>query len=566
MPWSTSNHEVIPDQEFLLPDSTMHPYLWAFLKSDGAIFKESEGDYKDVRDNLLIAINKFSGRPIKGQKPKTDVSSSRLRTWKQLFERSGFLTVGSDNILRTSPFGKAVATLFEDLSLRLGGANNHLTKLAISILNRYPLRNPLEATTTLKDYPNDADIFPYRAIWETMKSLDNKIHWQEMNYCIMHLFYNAEIKGTIKAIREARLNGGDDYGSNPKEWLEGEPAVEENDQTRRRITPWLSRAGFGGLLIEESTEDGWWQIRQGKEDFIDEALNESINVPESALSDGDAFFVWLTKSHTTNSSFKREGHDKSLIEKSLDLVDRYKRKRIICFSGIPATGKSRLARIVCEQLVDGDPYRFIEVQFHESTSYEDFVEGFTPNIDGNGFKLTDKTLKKIVSRARSDPQGRNYVLLIEEFSRANIHAVLGELLTYVEHRNRRFTLALSQEEIFIPDNLIILATMNPRDKSALQLDDAIIRRLCKVDVPPSPQALRQMLDSYDNTSELEQLANWYNEHYPLLPFGHGVFADSQNKEDIISAWETTAVPMLEDAIGVINEEYNEAYQSFPWQS
>ena len=66
MAWSVSNHEVIPDQEFLLPESTMHPYLWAFLKSDGDRFSEAEDGYATLREHLAVAVNRFGSRSVRG--------------------------------------------------------------------------------------------------------------------------------------------------------------------------------------------------------------------------------------------------------------------------------------------------------------------------------------------------------------------------------------------------------------------------------------------------------------------------------------------------------------------
>ena len=178
MSWSTANHEVIPEQEFLLPDSTMHPYLWAFLQSDGEIFKESVDDYEAVRKNLATAISRFHGRPVKGRAPTDEVKASRLRTWKPLFERAGLLTVNKDGILQVSPFGRAVRDLFGDLANRITGANEHLSQWAITVLGRYPLLNPLEgAEGGNGPYPADSDLLPFRAIWQAARQLGDKLHW-----------------------------------------------------------------------------------------------------------------------------------------------------------------------------------------------------------------------------------------------------------------------------------------------------------------------------------------------------------------------------------------------------
>src|SRR5207245_8283846 len=75
-----------------------------------------------------------------------------------------------------------------------------------------------------------------------------------------------------------------------------------------------------------------------------------------------------------------------------------------------------MLRVVADQLTDGDPLRLKDIQFHESTTYEDFIEGFVPRPNGQGFERRDKTFRIINQRALDDP-GRIHVLLIEEFTR-----------------------------------------------------------------------------------------------------------------------------------------------------
>jgi hypothetical protein len=224
-----------------------------------------------------------------------------------------------------------------------------------------------------------------------------------------------------------------------------------------------------------------------------------------------------------------------------------------------------LARIVADQLTDGDPQRLKDIQFHESTSYEDFIEGFVPRLDGQGFERRDKTFRIINQRAIDD-RTRTYVLLIEEVTRANIHSVLGELLTFVEHRSRKFTLSLSQEETAVAANLVIIATMNPRDRSALTLDDAIARRMHRIQVPPSVQSLRTMLQGKMAPSDLDLLARWFEENTTVLPFGHGVFSGARSAAHLASIWEGTVVPLLLDALGQIPDAYKSAYDSFPFRN
>ena len=149
-------------------------------------------------------------------------------------------------------------------------------------------------------------------------------------------------------------------------------------------------------------------------------------------------------------------------------------------------------------------------------------------------------------QALDDPK-RRYVLLIEELTRANLAAVLGELMTYLEHRNRPFISVYSRKPVFIAQNLTILATLNPTDRSAIDLDAALIRRLRIIRFPPSPEQLKEMLAgraiSEAAIGRLQMLfiecqKQFPNEYEHLMPFGHGIFADvQQERPDLFSLWQ-----------------------------
>jgi len=104
----------------------------------------------------------------------------------------------------------------------------------------------------------------------------------------------------------------------------------------------------------------------------------------------------------------------------------------------------------------------------------------------------------------------------------------------------------------IAGNLTILATMNPQDRSALEVDDALIRRLRIVECPPSVDQLKEMLaESLPNRGEeesgqliIEKLTHLFEEckkRYPdtfndLMPFGHGIFSGISSEDDLRELW------------------------------
>lgn len=166
----------------------------------------------------------------------------------------------------------------------------------------------------------------------------------------------------------------------------------------------------------------------------------------------------------------------------------------VILSGPPGTGKSYFAERVAHTIA-GDANAVTVVQFHASYQYEDFMQGFAPIEGSGGFELVDKVFS-LACKAAIARQKVQHVIVIDEISRCDVARVFGEALTYMEvdKRGKKFTLA-SGDPLVVPENLTILATMNPWDKGVDDLDVALERRFAQIDMPPDPVALRAMLDT-----------------------------------------------------------------------
>lgn len=236
-----------------------------------------------------------------------------------------------------------------------------------------------------------------------------------------------------------------------------------------------------------------------------------------------------------------------IIDEVVNAATRFGEKYLIALAGVPGTGKSHVA-LRAAQRISGHPLFLKQIQFHQAFTYEDFVEGLAPNSSG-GYEPRQGVLVQWNDAALRDPENL-YVLLIEELTRTNVSAVLGELLTYIEHRTRTFQTPLTRRRLSIASNLVIIATYNPVDRSAVELDDALLRRMQIINCPPSSSQLREMLGwrfnaANGNQEVVDKLAALFDEietRYPetfgeLMPFGHGVFSSITEESDLHTLWE-----------------------------
>ena len=178
--------------------------------------------------------------------------------------------------------------------------------------------------------------------------------------------------------------------------------------------------------------------------------------------------------------------------------------------------------------------------FHQSFTYEEFVEGLRPTTGDDqtgGFKLKTKSgiFKKICKRAKKEPL-KPYVLIIDEINRANISKVFGELITLLETDKRigkenQITLRLpySNKVFGVPSNLHVIGTMNTADRSIALLDSALRRRFYFEELMPDAEEIKPNIDLIEGLT-LQQYFNQINERIQSEidrehQIGHAYFID-----------------------------------------
>ncbi|MBQ3642400.1 AAA family ATPase [bacterium] len=284
-----------------------------------------------------------------------------------------------------------------------------------------------------------------------------------------------------------------------------------------------------------------------------------------------------TENDTTNYSnnYVEKTYSSSLFEKlSQDLLHP------LILYGPPGTGKTyKMQHEYIDKFAKED--RFITT-FHQSFSYEEFVEGLKPVLadkpDGDKssdvkYKIEKGIFYKACERAAelagfasfqdcisaSDrnekmdeaiKENKIVLLCIDEINRANVSSVFGDLISLIEPSKRIgadnemiVQLPYSKEDFAVPANLMIVGTMNTADRSIQLLDSALRRRFRFEELLPDYEKI-------ENATAKEILQKINARIRCLLDkdhqIGHSYFIEAKNDLDIFNALKDSVIPLLEE--------------------
>ncbi|MCY3585504.1 MAG: AAA family ATPase [Acidimicrobiaceae bacterium] len=292
-----------------------------------------------------------------------------------------------------------------------------------------------------------------------------------------------------------------------------------------------------------------------------------------------SFLYWLTWEYRDQDSTEHWVDEAALEALSGELlcevdfleevVGLLEDKGQVILYGPPGTGKTyfaqRLARTLTgiqddEWYDENGPYSL--VQFHPAYSYEDFFEGFRPQVkDGQmTYKLTAGPLVRLAERAAEHPD-ELHVMVIDEINRANLPRVLGELLYLLEYRDEWTQTQYRPDDGFeLPSNLWFIGTMNTADRSIALIDAAMRRRFHFVPFfpnrPPTEDLLQRWTQQHapDQTwvtalldevnGELEEALG--GDHLLIGP-SHFMKSDL-DKATVRRIWQYNIEPLIEDQL------------------
>tara|TARA_R110002051_G_scaffold291647_1_gene355737 strand:+ start:2624 stop:4369 length:1746 start_codon:yes stop_codon:yes gene_type:complete len=494
----------------------------------------------------------------------------KFQTAIQAYRETGWIAT-HDGKLSITPAGRQALAILGDLPSFLVAIPPFLLELLARFQLNNPERPPVrgEGATTLRE---SSDIFPYWTIWKVMRESDNRITIEELQRFVLRLHRHEDIERAVESIREFRSDV--DSGKTAAELdLKYPPRLTgANAETKY----WMGRAGTqigGSPPLIEKPNSSTYEFNRYYLPMIDAVLANKPVFQEALSAE-----TWMTDfgrpvnlepTFDDPSDGSEPAEQSEQIDVQIDDGDALALEvaeliedgsRAFLLTGPPGTSKSWYARQLAMKIVAGDPDQIRLVQFHASYGYEDFIEGFVPEVvPGQQLPSFVRKWKVFAEACDLARNGEMAVLVIDEFSRGDAGRIFGEALTYMEpdYRDTQFRLS-SGRSFLIPANLVIIATMNPDDRSVSAIDVAMQRRFEVIQMKPDPEILKHLLARNGVDDELAgRILDFFTLCQEVTPhggLGHAYFMTVKDEKSLQRLWDYKLSPLFEQELKYLPED------------
>lgn len=200
-----------------------------------------------------------------------------------------------------------------------------------------------------------------------------------------------------------------------------------------------------------------------------------------------------------------------------------------------------------------DAGQIVFVTFHQSMSYEDFIEGIKPEPTKDGkitYEVKDGIFKELCAKAKKD-ESQNYVMIIDEINRGNVANIFGELISLIEDDKRlgaseelHAELPYSHTIFGVPKNVYIIGTMNTADRSVEALDSALRRRFTFKEMMPKSELVPE-------ENNVRSIFKIINQRIEVLKdrehqIGHSYFMGVNSEEGLKAVIYDKIIPLLQE--------------------
>lgn len=292
-----------------------------------------------------------------------------------------------------------------------------------------------------------------------------------------------------------------------------ESDVEDSEGLLNKFSAWLIDLSTDNYF-NKSLDKAISEIKQYQEKYIESFgtdlfdvdfsdLEKSIELIRENVYDRSSKF-WDYSDNTSSHQPKVILGDKNYLRflkeynpvanAGTEIVKGYNK----IFFGAPGTGKSYS---IAKKLQGVSEEQIERVIFHPDYDYSSFVGGYKPvtEKDDEGkdvvkYKFVPQVFTNIFEKAHRNPR-KNFYLVIEEINRGNCAEIFGDIFQLLD-RNPDYAITPSEDlhkflkdrdesarhkvlknaKMTMPDNLVILATMNTSDQSLFPMDSAFKRR------------------------------------------------------------------------------------------